>query len=881
MTEQPYPDHWEADVVLSDGAPAHVRPILPTDAQLLVEFYARVSPESKYLRFFAPYPELTPRDVERFTSVDHNRRVALIVVAGGQMIAVGRYDWVGESTAEVAFLVEDAHQGRGLGSVLLEHLAAAARERGISRFEAEVLPANRKMIQVFRDAGYSVSHGYEDGVVHLRFDIEPTEASREVMASREHRAEARSIARLLHPTSVVVVGASRTYRSVGQTVLRTILDAGFTGDVAVVNPGADEIAGVRSYASLRDVPGHVDLAVVAVPADQVELVVADAAAKQVHGIVVVSAGFAETGSEGRERQRRLVRLAHASGMRVVGPNSFGLINTDPEVRLDASLYPRLPVPGRIGFFSQSGALGMAILEALTQRGLGLSTFVNAGNRADVSGNDLLQYWQDDAATDVVMLYLESVGNPRKFARLARRLARSKPVVVVKSGNAGQGVPLGHAVRTSQAPPAVLDALFRQSGVIRVENLSQMFDAAAVLASQPLPQGDRVAIVSNSDALAVLAADACESWRLPVAVALPLGAEATGEDFDRALTRVFDDPDVDAVVAVFVPPLLTPDEDVVEALARCAEAGTKPVVSTFLGMRALVTSQSAAQAVPSYPTPEDAVRALAAQVRYAEWRRRPVGEVPSRPDPDIASVRHDVDSVLRRLPDGGELSQEETRELLAHCGIQLWEALPVTTADEAVAAGHRLGLPVVLKATASPLRHRSDSVAVRLDLATDAEVLHAWHSLVEQVGHAGVPAEHAGFVVQRMAAPGTALRLTSEEDPLLGPYVSVGLAGVASDLLGDVAYRVPPLTDLEAAAMVRSLRAAPLLLGYRGAEPLDVAAAEDLLLTLAALADEVPQLRRLELNPVVVSAQGLAVLGSAVTVAPALARHSELRRMLPA
>lgn len=877
--ERAYPSHWEADVVLSDGVTAHLRPITADDADRLVAFYDRVSDESKYFRFFAPYPKLSDRDIARFTDVDHDERVGLIVLAGEDMIAVGRYDRVDATSAEVAFLVEDAHQGRGLGSVLLEHLAAAAGERGVRRFVAEVLPANRKMLTVFQDAGYQVSHAFEEGVVSLTFDISPTEHSLEVMSSREHRAEARSVERLLRPRSIVVVGASRTYATVGQTLLRHVVDSGFTGPVYAVNPGADKVAGVPAYARVADVPGEVDLAILAVSADQVAAVLADCAGKQVRGVVVVSAGFAETGSQGRAAQQELVRTARSHGMRVVGPNSFGFINTDPAVQLNASLAPDLPPQGRIGFFSQSGALGIAILQSVAARGMGLSTFVSAGNRADVSGNDLLQYWEEDPNTDVVMLYLESFGNPRKFARLARRLARRKPVVVVKSGRSAHGIPVGHTVRASQAPVAAMDALFRQAGVIRTENIHQLFDVAALLDTQPLPSGDRVAILGNSDALGALAFDACESWGLPVVgEPVSLRPEATAEEFRSALAAVFDDPTVDSVVAVFIPPLLTQDEEVAAVLAAAASKGTKTVVSTFLGMRGvpeqLRAGSERAGSVPSYPTPEEAVRALAAATRYAEWRRRPAGIVPEL-DVDSAAAHGLVEEVLTQTPAGRALQRSEVSRLLNPYGLSCWPSTSVSSLSEALEAAEEMGYPVALKATTARLRHRVDLGAIRLDLSDADELRHAY-AQVEAVSGA----EDPGLVVQRMAPHGLTVVIGSAEDPLLGPIVSFGVGGVATDLLGDTAYRIPPLTDLDAAEMVQSVRAAPLLFGHRGSDPLDVAAVEHLILQVSRLADDVPEISKLELNPVVVCQKGLAVLGAEVHLAPPSVRTDTLRRSLP-
>ncbi|MBX6769173.1 MAG: CoA-binding protein, partial [Actinomadura rubrobrunea] len=412
-------------------------------------------------------------------------------------------------------------------AVLLEHIAAAARERGVRRFVASVLPENRRMTRVFREAGYRAEQRFEEGVIELVLDLEPTETSVEVMAAREHRAESRSIQRLLFPRSVAVIGASRAEHSVGRTVLRNLLHGDFSGPVYPVHPTATAVAGVRAYASVLDIPDEVDLAVVAVRADAVHEVVQQCAGKGVHGLVVVSSGFGETGPEGRERQEELVRLARAYGMRVVGPNCLGIANTDPDVRLNATLAPTMPGRGPVGFFSQSGALGIAILQRTAERGLGLSTFVSAGNRADVSGNDLLQYWEEDPATKAVLLYLESLGNPRKFARLARRLSRRKPIVAVKSGRSTQGVPLGHAARALTLPDHAVSALFAQAGVIRVENLAELFDVAQLLAYQPLPAGDRIAIIDNSDSLRLLAQDAAIAHGLEVRPPVDLGPRAGG------------------------------------------------------------------------------------------------------------------------------------------------------------------------------------------------------------------------------------------------------------------------------------------------------------------------------------------------------------------
>jgi acyl-CoA synthetase (NDP forming)/RimJ/RimL family protein N-acetyltransferase len=887
-TEPDYPKHWEADVLLRDGQAAHLRPITGDDEQLLVDFYEQVSAESKYLRFFAPMPRLSDRDVERFTHVDHHDRVAFVLTVANKIIAVGRFDRLPDRVdengrklveAEVAFLVQDAHQGRGIAQLLLEHLAQAGRERGIDRFVAEVLPENQRMIQIFREAGYQVAGGFEEGVMRLEFPINATDTSVAVMQAREHRAEAASIQRFFDAKSVAVIGASRRHDTIGQTLVRNLVLGDYQGRVYVVNPAAESVAGMPAYASVGDIPDSVDVAIVAVPAEAVQDVVLDCAAKGVHGLVVVSSGFAETGDEGRQRQRRLVGLARSYGLRLIGPNCLGIINTAAEHSLNASLSTVMPPRGRAGFFCQSGALGVAILEKVSRRGLGLSTFVSAGNRADVSGNDLLQYWEEDHETEVVLLYLESIGNPRKFSRVARRVSRQKPVIAVKSGRYTQGVPVGHAVRSMHAPQAAVDAMFRQAGVIQVDTLDEMFDVAQLVAHQPLPRGNRVAVVGNSDALGLLAADAAAAVGLQVRQPVALGADATAEDFEEALDAAIDDPEVDSVVAVFIPPLNTTGVEVANVLAAVGEQSDKPLVSTFLATEGVpellrvpdVAGSTAGRgSVPSYPAVEAAVRALARVVEYSAWLAKPEGELVAPDEVDAASAKRLVNEVLMRDPQGRDLTFRELHELLAAYGIDMWDRVRVATENEAVAAGERLGWDVVLKATAEHLRQRPDLAHVWRNIDTEAEMRDAWRTMHELIDSP----ETAGFIVQKVAPPGVPVTLGGVEDPLFGPVVSFGVSGAATELLGDRAYRIPPMHSGEAADMVREIKAAPLLFGYRGGEQVDVGAIERLLLRVAQLKNDLPQVRSVELNLVLAGAHGATVLNAVGRVEPAADARSD-------
>jgi len=646
-----YPARWEADVLLRDGHPVHLRPITPADGDALRLFHTSLSDRTVYFRFFSAKPALTDADVRYFTHVDHITRVALIALDAGVIIGVGRFDALGDGSAEVAFVIRDDAQGLGLGSVLLEHLVAAARELGLTRFVAEVLPENARMLATFREAGFEVRQRREEDVLAVSFAIEPTQSSLVVMEAREHRAEARSVHRLLHPARVAVVGASRRPGGLGHALLRHLVGAGFTGDLVAVHPEVDEIAGVRCVRSLTELTDTIDLAVVVVPADGVGAVIEDAESAGVHGLVVISGGFGDAGEAGLRMQAELVALVHRTGMRLVGPNALGLMNTDPQVRLNASLVPGLPDRGRIGFFCQSGALGDSILARFSRRGLGLSSFVSAGNRADISGNDLLQYWEEDPDTDLVLLYLETIGNARKFARIVHRLSRSKPVVMVRAGGAGQRHPLGHAVRSTELSQKAVDAILGDCGLIIVESIHHLLDVAQVLASQPLPSGPGLAIVSNSDALAVMAANACERTSLAV-VGEPVtfARQESAESYERAIDAAMADERVGSVLAIFVPPIEHPSGDAIRsALGRYAgrigdDRGGKPVVALMVGDAsddAMGDGLTGARtSIPSFSDIEDAVRALDAVTRYANWRRSPSSGRPSLVDhlievPDLA------------------------------------------------------------------------------------------------------------------------------------------------------------------------------------------------------------------------------------------------------
>ncbi len=905
--QPPYPAHWEADVVLRDGGTARIRPITPADADRLVGFYERVSEESKYHRFFAPYPRLSARDVHRFTHHDFVDRVGLAATVGTDFLATVRFDRIDEhgraaaapaDRAEVAFLVQDAHQGRGIAAALLEHVAAVARELGIRRFVAEVLPGNSRMIKVFTDAGYAQRRGFADGSVQLTLDLAPTAESVAVMRAREQRAEARSVQRLLAPGSVAVIGAGRRPGGAGRGVLAALLDADFPGPVYAVNaalpPGRTTLGGAPAHRSVRDIEGPVDLAVLAVPAERVGAVLEDCGAHGVQGLVVMATGHT------REEQRELVHRARSFGMRILGPGAFGLVNTAPAVRLNASPAPRMARAGRIGLFTQSAAIGIAVLDELERCGAGLSTFVSAGNRADVSGNEVLQYWYEDRDTRVALMYLESLGNPRKFTRLARRAATAgKPVVVVRGGrHSGGAPPGGHAVPPGgrRAPEATISALLGQAGVIQADTATELVDTGLLLAWQPLPAGPRVAVLGNAEALALVAHDSCRARGLAPLPVTTLDPAAAPADYRRALTAALALPDVHAAIVTTVPATALPAPSAGDG----PEPGADPRVArpdADAGGAPSVTGEgTAADATP-------------------DGDAAPPGSGTDGPasavDPRVARPDGGAGAAADATPSG---AGRRSAGPGAESASALARALHEVAADKPVLVVHHAvdrlaeelnarGIPAypsaerAVRALAHAVRHAgwlSHAAAPgRVPVYDDIDEAAARQVIAAALadGPATLTAEQTGALLgaYRIPAPepragaaaeGVDAVIRAAVDPDVGATLSFGLAGAPSELLGDVAHRLLPLTDRDAVELVRSIRAAPLLFGWRGAHPVDVAGLEELLLRLGRLVEDHAELAGVELAPVTVAPDGVSVRAAVVRVAPPPPRSDLGPRRLP-
>jgi acetyl coenzyme A synthetase (ADP forming)-like protein len=782
--------------------------------------------------------------------------------------------------AEVALTVADSVQGMGLGTILVGHLAAAAAAAGIATFTAEVMPDNYRMLAVFRDSGFPLHVESSFGAMHVSFPTQLTDDARARFERREQISAVAAMKRFFEPRSIAVVGASRRRGTIGGEVFHNLLRSGFPGPVYPVSPH-EAVQSVRAYPDVRDLPDPIDLAVIAVPARAVVEAARACAQKGVGALVVISSGFAESGPVGQARQSELLEVCRRSGMRLIGPNCMGILSTAPGHELDATFAPAMPARGRVGFMSQSGALGLAVIDHARRSGLGLSSFVSVGNKADISGNDLLEHWEADPETALILLYLESFGNPRRFSRIARRVGRTKPVLAVKSGRSAAGARAvsSHTGAMLAASDVTVDALFAQSGVIRADTLGELFDVAALMAQQPPPGGRRVGVITNAGGLGIMCADACGSTGLQVPELTPvtrasladlLPAEAsTGnpvdmiasarpDDYEQVMRIVATSGEVDAQIVIFIPPLATPTAEVAAAVAHAAQglADKLPVLGVFVG-----GERPAADGIPVYAYPEDAVRALARAAAWAEWRARPEPAFWKPQDARPDEARALVAAALGR----GEfwLGPGAAADLLTCYGIRQLELRLAGSPWEAAGAAMDLGGPVALKAYGPDLVHKTEAGAVVLGLLDGDAVEAAAHTMGERLRSAGLQAH--GFVLQRMASAGTEMIVGLVQDPGFGPVVACGAGGTSAELLKDVRVRLTPLTEADATEMIRGLATFPLLDGYRGRPRADVAALRDLVLRVGALAEDVPEIAELDLNPVIVGPEGAWVVDTRIRV----------------
>jgi acyl-CoA synthetase (NDP forming)/GNAT superfamily N-acetyltransferase len=866
--------------LLADGTTITIRPATPGDYEAVKQLHDSMSPDNLYLRFFSMSRQAGEQEARRVCRPDGESHGALLGFLGDELVGVASYEPGSDpETAEVAFAVADDMHGRGVATLLLEHLVSLARERGVQAFTASTLPENTAMLRVFADAGLGVRRRLEDGVIELTMPIPRSvplsQASPylDAVAGREQLADVASLEPLLAPRSVAVVGAGHHPKSIGRSIVLNIRDAGYPGTVYAVNPHELHLPGVTWAATPAELPEAPDLAVITVPAAGVVDVTQELGERGARSVVVISSGLnaAQSG--------HLLAACRRWGMRLVGPNCFGV--AVPSLGLDATFAVRHPAAGRAGLVVQSGGVGVALLEHLSRLGIGISSFASVGDKVDVSGNDMLQWWEQDGTTQLAVLYLESFGNPRKFARTAARVSQHMPVLTVHAGRSapGQRAAASHTAAAA-APLITRQALFEQAGVIATTSFGELLEAAVLLAEQPVPAGSRVAVISNAGGAGVLAADACVEAGLAIATpshaaqgrlarVLPAGAALGGPvdttaavsaaAFTEALTIAAADRGVDAVLALIVP---TAAADLVPALsaARLPVPLATVVLDQPDAVRLLPRTGEGGRGVPAYAYPESAARALGRAVRYGSWRSRPKDQAPELEGLQVTEARELIEEFLEQVPGGGWLPAEDAERLLRCYQLPLAPSRMATEADEAAEAALALGGQVALKAEVPGLVHKSDAGAVLLGLNGPDEARTGYIKLAERFG-----AHLSGVLVQRMVTGGTEVIIGVVQEPVFGPLVVFGLGGVATEVLGDHAARLAPLTTADADDLIHSIRAAPLLLGHRGQPPADIDGLRDALLKISRLADDLPEVAELDLNPVIARPDGITAVDARIRV----------------
>lgn len=877
----------DIDTLTSDGRVLHIRELRPDDLAAVQELHDRTSDDSMYLRYFVLDREGARRYAAQMV-LPGDGHCALGAFIGARLVGVGAVEPVGEDAAEFALLVTDDAQQVGIGTLLLEHLVAAARGRGVRRLVGDVLARNSSMLQVLRELGFEATTRTEYGETRVEFALDLTDPLIAAISAREQAAGTASLRPLLEPRSVVVIGAGHRPGTAGHEVLRNLLDAGFTGSVHVVNPNRAEVLGVACVPSPLDLPAPVDLAIIALPAALVPDTVRACGERGIRTAVLLGSGFGEIGPTGAALQDEVLAIARRHAMRLVGPNCLGITNTDPSVRLDAT-FARLPRrPGPLAVVAQSGAFGVALLTAAEQIGLGVGQFVSVGNKIDVAGNDLLLAWGADPQIRVIAGYLESVGDPLRFARIARRVSRTKPVLILKSGRteAGQAAGRSHTAAAASSEIAI-DALFRGSGVLRMTGMRELLAAARVLSDQPLPIGPRVAIVGNSGGPEILAADAVVDAGLQVAKfddatraalreldvpdqnPLDLGAGVQPEQASAVLRTIADSSAVDAILTVFTAVAVSDDAAMTDAVADAAAATGKSVIAVCVGAaEGSRDLPDGPHRLPIFTFPEEAAAALGVGYRYARQRAEPI-ELPTRPSGmDEPGARAIVERALR---DGREwLTAKDAFALFAAYGIPVCPHAIVDEPDAAARAADSLGYPLVAK-LATPGLHKTEAGGVRLGLA-DEHALRAAVADLAQMSNGAV-------LLQPMVGAGTELIVGAVHDPQCGPLVMVGAGGVLTDILGDRAFALAPLSERDATGLLGRVRGARLLDGYRGAPVVDRGRVVDVLVRIGALVDDLPQIAELDVNPLIARVDGLYAVDARIRVTPAPHHPDPLVRQL--
>jgi acetate---CoA ligase (ADP-forming) len=896
--ETAYPQKYETSVILKDGSTSLLRPIREDDVDNWLAFYNRLSNRTKYLRLHGP-TKLAREDALRYCIVNYTDTFAFVAETiedqQKRIVAIGRYARLPSgTTAEVGFIIEDSYQEKGFGTKLIEWLATVARTNGIDTFEAYVLQENRSMLSVFQNYGFSMKRKTQGEVYQVTFPLTKTP---EVLMKKEERARVatlNSLRHILNPRSVAVIGASNRPGSIGQLVFESVIRNNFSGVVYPVSATSNAVMSVKAYSSLLDVPGDVDLAIIAVPSSQAIKVIDECGRKKVKGVIVISDGFSESGPEGAALERGMRDIAFGYGMRIIGPNCMGLINTDPQVRLNASFALIFPLHGNIAFMSQSGALGLGILKYAKEAEIGFSSYVSVGNRTDIASTDMLQYWENDPQTKVILLYLESFDNPDSFTRISRRVVKTKPILAIKGGStvAGSRAAMSHTGAMA-TPDIVSDALLRQAGIIRANTIERLFDSAILLGSQPVPKGNRVAIITNGGGPGTLAADACArngllvpeitvgtlnklkeviSRDIGIGNPLDLTAAVSAQEFEHTLRILAEDPENDAIIAMYVPPAGISIQDIENAIDKVSPViaqNRKPILACFVGQtdsKGKVMSSN--MFVPYYLFPEDAALALVNAVKYGEMARRKPGVAPQFTDIEHSVGREIIGRALTRSSNRPLwLQQNEINSLLGSYGIRLADNTVAGSAREAASVAAQLGFPVAIKLNSSTITHKSDVGGVILNIKSEREAEDAYNEIKTRLSKIGRKKEMQGVTVQSMVEDGAEVIVGVVADPSLGHVVMFGLGGIYAELIQDTTTRLLPLTDVDVRELVNSVKMIQLLKGYRGSPALDIGSVEDLLLRVSDLLENAPQIVEMDLNPVkvLVDGKGYRVVDARIAV----------------
>jgi len=882
-----YPTEYNVRVVLKNGSVILFRPIKKDDAPEWLNFYQRLSSRSKYLRLHRSPPDMSMEDAIRFCTVDYANTFAFVAEAIEEhqkhIVAIGRYSRLPATlkTAEIAFVIVDAYQEKGIGTKFIEWLATVARKNDIDTFEAYVLPENTEMLSVFQGYGFHMKQILENNVYHISFPLTRTKEVVKAKDERASQATLHSLEHILKPNSVAVIGASNRVGSIGQLVFQSMIQSGFKGVVYPINANDDAVMSVKAYRSVLNVPGDVDLAVVAVPSAQVLSVVDECGQKKVKGIIVISDGFREKGEEGAATEREMVEMAFGYGMRIVGPNCMGLINTDPHVKLNATFALTNPAPGNISFISQSGALGLGILEYAKSKNIGFSSFVSVGNRADIASTDLLQYWEQDPATHVILLYLESFDNPEIFSRISHRISSKKPILAIKGGSTAEGSRATSSHTGSMATSDVVsDALFREAGIVMVNSIGELFDSAILLANQPVPRGRRVAILTNGGGPGILAADSCAQNGLKVpelssdtvskiksvvkrdihiSNPVDLTAGVSPEEFEAVLKILAEDPGNDAIFTIYVPPAgldISAAENAISQASPLVRENEKPLLSCFVGTSGLKGKIMEGNFVPYYLFPEDAARTLTNAVKYHELKIKETGSIPEFKNIEREKSRRLINDILKSSPQRPIwIDNRNMNELFKCYGIHFAETLVASTPKEAAETAVNLGFPVVLKLNSSTITHKTDVGGVILNVKSTEDVKTAFNEIRSNLVKIGRKKEMQGVTIQHQITDGIEVIVGVTEDNMLGHVVMFGLGGIYAELIKDTAIRLHPLTDVKAKELINSIKMSQVLKGYRGMAPYDIKALEELLLRISAMVEDNPQITEMDLNPVKVQPDG--------------------------